>query len=119
MDEFARVLEQLAQGGRTIRGGETVEILPDGYTICTRGTIMVSVGFREGWARVTLTIEDVTEVHRTRSAMEASERPVSGNVQPIAGRAIWVEDWSGVKEKPEELGLPDSQSRVDYIDTHP
>lgn len=74
LDELARVLEQIVQGGRTIRRGETAETLADGSTIYTRGTIMVPEEFREDWARVILTIEDVTEVHQTRSAMEASER---------------------------------------------
>lgn len=118
LDELARVMEQLAQGGRTIRRGETAEALADGGKIYTRGTIMVPDEFREDWARVILTIEDVTEVHQTRSAMEASERRYQEmfNQSPVA---IWVEDWSGVKTMLEALGLPDGDARVDYIEHHP
>lgn len=118
LDELARVMEQLAQGGRTIRRGETAEALADGGMIYTRGTIMVPEEFREDWARVILTIEDVTEVHQTRSAMEASERRYQEmfNQSPVA---IWVEDWSGVKIMLEALGLPDGDARVDYIEHHP
>ena len=118
LDELARVLEQLAQGGRTIRRGETAEALADGSSIYTRGTIMVPDEFRQDWARVILTIEDVTEVHQTRSAMEASERRYQEmfNQSPVA---IWVEDWSDVKVLLEELKLPDGNARVDYIEKHP
>jgi PAS domain S-box-containing protein len=118
LDEFARVLEQLAQGGGFIRRGETAETLKDGSVIYTRGTVMVPAEFREDWARVILTIEDVTEVHRTRSAMEASERRYQElfNQSPVA---IWVEDWSTVKEMLDALGLPDREDQVEYINQHP
>ncbi|MBT5434942.1 MAG: PAS domain-containing sensor histidine kinase [Rhodospirillaceae bacterium] len=117
LNELARVLEQLAQDEQIIRRGETAENLADGTAIFTRGTVMVPAEFRQDWVRVILTIEDVTEVFQTRSAMESSERRYRELFEqsPVA---IWVEDWSAVKAMVEAMDVAGSDAS-DYIEAHP
>ncbi|MDA1071870.1 MAG: PAS domain-containing protein, partial [Proteobacteria bacterium] len=103
VDELARTLEQLVQGASSVSRGETAETLRYGGKIYTRGTVLIPDEYQRDWARVILTVEDVTEIRRTREAMEANERRYRElfDQSPVA---IWVEDWSRVRERLDSLG---------------
>jgi PAS domain S-box-containing protein len=103
LDELARTLEQLVQGASSVGRGETAETLRYGGRIYTRGTVLIPDEYQRDWARVILTVEDVTEIRRTREAMESNERRYRElfDQSPVA---IWVEDWSRVRERLESLG---------------
>ncbi len=103
LGELARTLEQLIQGASSVSRGETAETLRYGGRIYTRGTVLIPNEYQRDWARVILTVEDVTEIRRTREAMESNERRYRElfDQSPVA---IWVEDWSRVHERLEELG---------------
>jgi len=75
-------------------------------------------GYEDSWERVLLSIEDVSEVARTGRALARSERYARGLFEhsPVS---LWVEDFSGVKTRLDEvraLGITDF--RV-FIDVHP
>ena len=103
LDELARTLEQLVQGASSVSRGETAETLRYGGRIYTRGTVLIPDEYHRDWARVILTVEDVTEIRRTREAMESNERRYRElfDQSPVA---IWVEDWSRVRARLTELG---------------
>ena len=103
VDELARTLEQLVQGASSVSRGETAETLRYGGKIYTRGTVLIPDEYQRDWARVILTVEDVTEIRRTREAMETNERRYRDlfDQSPVA---IWVEDWSRARARLDALG---------------
>jgi diguanylate cyclase (GGDEF)-like protein len=75
-------------------------------------------GYEDTWERVLLSIEDVSEVARTTRALGRSEQYARGLFEhsPVS---LWVEDFSGVKARLDEvraLGITDF--RV-FLDVHP
>lgn len=75
-------------------------------------------GYEDTWERVLLSIEDVSEVARATRALGRSERYARGLFEhsPVS---LWVEDFSGVKARLDEvraLGITDF--RV-FLDVHP
>ncbi|MCA8974945.1 MAG: PAS domain-containing protein, partial [Planctomycetes bacterium] len=111
LDELARTLEQLVQGASSVSRGETAETLEYGGSIHTRGTVLIPDEYQRDWARVILTVEDVTEIRRTREAMEANERRYRElfDQSPVA---IWVEDWSRARARLDTLGA-DAETLVE------
>jgi len=111
LDELARTLEQLVQGASSVSRGETAERLAGGGLIFTRGTVLIPEEYHRDWARVILTVEDVTEIRRTREAMVTNERRYRElfDQSPVA---IQVENWSRVKARLDALG-PGALARLD------
>lgn len=75
-------------------------------------------GYEDSWERVLLSIEDVSEVARATRALARSERYARGLFEhsPVS---LWVEDFSAVKARLDEvraLGITDF--RV-FLDVHP
>lgn len=119
-DMFEPHIEELAAlwEGRNAFSSATVNYTLGGrrLDILLHGTVLP--GHEATWRRVLLSIEDVTESARASRRLARSERYARGLFEhsPVS---LWVEDFSGVKARLDEvraLGITDF--RV-FLDVHP
>ena len=119
-DMFDQLVEELASlwDGHNRFASATVNYALSGrrLDILLHGTVLP--GHEDSWRRVLLAIEDVTESARAARSLARSEQYARGLFEhsPVS---LWVEDFSGVKAKIDEvraLGITDF--RV-FMNVHP
>ena len=119
-DMFDRFVEEMAAlwDGRNEFASATVNYTIEGrrLDILLHGSVLP--GHEDTWDRVLLSVEDVTESARAARSVARSEQYARGLFEhsPVS---LWVEDFSGIKARLDEVrGLGITDFRV-FINVHP
>ena len=75
-------------------------------------------GFEESWAKVLLSVEDVTVREQALRRQRESERYAKGLFEqsPVS---LWVEDFSGIKRRLDDLRSRGIENFRTFVDVHP
>jgi PAS domain S-box-containing protein len=101
VDAFAEILLGLTEG-RWSQETESLDDKMDGTEIMIRTRSVVPPAHRHDWSRLIYSLEDVTERKRAEEALKESEARYR-EVFDDAPSALWVEDWSRVKQMVDRL----------------
>jgi diguanylate cyclase (GGDEF)-like protein len=119
-DMFEQLVEEMVQlwNGQTRFSSQTVNYTLSGRRLDILLNAAVLPGHEDEWARVLLSIEDVTERAEAQRKLALSEQYARGLFEhsPVS---LWVEDFSGIKQLLEEVR---EQGIVDFrvfTDVHP
>ncbi|MCH7541150.1 MAG: PAS domain-containing protein, partial [Proteobacteria bacterium] len=90
----------------------------DGSDIVTRTVTHIGEAYKDSWARVVSTIEDITERRRAEEALRESEASYRELFEqsPVS---IWEEDWSAVKKMLDGLARRGVGDWRGYFRRHP
>ncbi len=101
LDAFGKTLLAFLDGQLTTEV-EYTDTTHDDRSILIRECATIPARYESNWFRVLYSIEDVTEQRSTEAALRASESKYR-EIFDESPAAIWVDDWSEVKTRLDEL----------------
>ena len=104
--------------GKTVHTVEAREIDYENQEIIVRSRAVVPPEYREDWSRVVYAMEDVTEQRQAEATLRASEARYR-EIFNDSPTALWIDDWSDVKRRLDELARSGVADWPSYFDTHP
>jgi PAS domain S-box-containing protein len=116
VDAFAEILLGLTEG-RWSQETESLDDKMDGTEIMIRTRSVVPPAHRHDWSRLIYSLEDVTERKRAEEALKESEARYR-EVFDDAPSALWVEDWSRVKQMVDRLTEEGVEDFAAYFADH-
>lgn len=104
--------------GRLEYAHQTVNYGLDGRRLDVDIRVRVLEGHEDTWARVMVSLEDVTERTRMRASLAASEQRARDlfHYSPVS---LWVEDFSGVKALMDDVRAAGIEDFRVFISVHP